>query len=234
MRYEDGSQHQSISTRPNLLMRQSVNNSETARRRKRRVGGYRGSDEMDLNLDTLLEKCRQGDDLAWEGLVRRYQGRVFAVAMHYMRDREEARDVAQDVFIKLYRKLDTLRSGETFLPWLIRMTRNSAIDQIRRLKTRTPEESVPLDEGPEIATAQPSPEQDSLRRWRTGLLHRALDGLSEQSREIIQLKDIQELKLNEIADMLALPLGTVKSRSHRARLELAEAVQQLQSNSGAC
>lgn len=186
-----------------------------------------------MNLDTLLDKCRQGDDLAWEALVRRYQGRVFAVSMHYMRDREEARDVAQDVFVKLYRKLETLHSGETFLPWLVRMTRNTAIDRIRRLRSRTPEESVSLDEGPEIPAPQPSPEQDSLRRWRTGLLHRALNELSEQSREIILLKDIQELKLNEIAEMLALPLGTVKSRSHRARLELAEAVQQLDSSSGA-
>ena len=186
-----------------------------------------------MNLDTLLERCRQGDDLAWEAIVRRYQGRVFSVAMHYMRDREEARDVVQEVFIKLYRKLETLQSGETFLPWLIRMTRNSAIDQIRKLKTRTPEESVPVDEGPEIVARQPSPEQDSLQRWRTGLLHRALNELSEQSREIILLKDIQELKLSEIAEMLALPVGTIKSRSHRARIELAKVVQQLESSSGA-
>ncbi len=186
-----------------------------------------------MELHTLLEKCRQGDDLAWEALVRRYQARVFAVSMHYMRDREEARDVAQDVFVKLYRKLDTLRDGQTFLPWLIRMTRNSAIDRIRKLKSRTPEESVPIEDGPEIAASQPSPEQDSLRRWRTGLLHRALNQLSQQSREIILLKDIQELKLNEISEMLALPLGTIKSRSHRARLELAKAVQQLESSSGA-
>ena len=186
-----------------------------------------------MNLDTLLEKCRQGDDLAWEALVRKYQGRVFAVSMNYMRDREEARDVAQDVFIKLYRRLETLQSGETFLPWLIRMTRNCAIDRIRALKSRTPEESVPVDEGPEIATRNPSPEEDTIRRWRTGLLHRALGELSEQSREIIMLKDIQELKLNEIADLLALPLGTIKSRSHRARIELAKAVQQLESASGA-
>lgn len=186
-----------------------------------------------MNLDTILEKCRQGDDLAWEVLIRKYQGRVFSVAMHYMRDREEARDVAQEVFIKLYRKLETLQSGETFLPWLIRMTRNNSIDQIRKLKTRTPDQSVPVEDGPELVAAQPSPEQDSLRRWRTGLLHRAMNELSDQSREIIMLKDIQELKLNEIAEMLALPLGTIKSRSHRARIELAKVVQQLESSSGA-
>lgn len=72
-----------------------------------------------------------------------------------------------------------------------------------------------------------------MHRWRSGLLYRALDQLSEQSREVIMLKDIQELQLREIADMLALPLGTVKSRSHRARIELAEVIQQMAPSSGA-
>jgi RNA polymerase sigma-70 factor (ECF subfamily) len=186
-----------------------------------------------LNLETLIERCRQGDDLAWEALVRRCQGRVYAVALHYLRDREEARDVAQEAFIKLYRNLDSLREGEAFLPWMLRLTRNCAIDRIRRLKTRTPEQSVTVEEGPEIVAQEPSPEDHSLRRWRTGLLYRALDKLSEQSREVILLKDIQELQLKEIADMLALPVGTVKSRSHRARIELAEVLQQMEASSGA-
>jgi len=196
------------------------------------TAGGSGGDSV-LNLETLLDKCRQGDDLAWEALVRRYQGRVFSVSLHYMRDREEARDTAQEVFIKLYRSLNTLRSGEAFLPFLIRMTRNCAIDRIRRLKSRTPEQSIPVEEGPEIVAHQPTPEENTLRRWRKGLLYRALDELSEQSREVILLKDIQELKLSEIADLLALPLGTVKSRSHRARIELAEAIQQIELSPGA-
>ena len=186
-----------------------------------------------MNLDTLLDKCRQGDDLAWEALVRKYQGRVYAVTLHYMRDREEARDVAQEAFIKLYRSLHTLREGDAFLPWLLRLASNCAIDRIRRLKSRTPEKSVPIEEGPEIVARQSSPEEDSLRRWRSGLLYRALDRLSDQSRELILLKDIQELQLKEIADLLALPLGTVKSRSHRARIELAEVIQQMEPSSGA-
>ena len=177
--------------------------------------------------------CRQGDDLAWEALVRRYQGRVLAVAMHYMRNTEDANDVAQEAFIKLYRSLDSLREGEAFLPWMLRLTRNCAIDRIRRLKVRTPEHAVPVEEGPEIVAQQPSPEDNSLTSWRSGLLYRALDRLSEQSREVIMLKDIQELQLKEIADMLALPVGTVKSRSHRARIELAEVIQQMEASSGA-
>ncbi len=198
---------------------------------RRRSDRRRG--RLELDLDTVLEKCRDGDDLAWEALVRRYQGRVFAVALHYMRNREEARDVAQEAFIKLYRNLGTLREGEAFLPWLLRLTRNCAIDRIRRLKSRTPEHSVPVEEGVEIVARQLSPEEHSLRSWRSGLLYRAIDMLSEQSREVIMLKDIQELQVKEIADLLALPVGTVKSRSHRARLELAEVIQQMEAASGA-
>ena len=188
---------------------------------------------MTLDLDTLIDRCSNGDDLAWEALVRRYQGRVFAVALHYMRNHEDASDVAQEAFIKLYRSLDTLREGEAFLPWLLRLTRNCAIDRIRRLKVRKPEHSVPIEDGLEVVAQQPTPEERSLESWRSGLLYSALEKLSEQSREVILLKDIQELQLNEIAAMLALPVGTVKSRSHRARIELAEVIQQMEAPSGA-
>jgi RNA polymerase sigma-70 factor (ECF subfamily) len=186
-----------------------------------------------LDLDLLLDRCRLGDELAWEALVRRYQGRVFAVALHYTRHREEARDTAQEVFVRLYRRLDTVRDSATFLPWLIRLTRNLAIDHLRRLRVRTPETEVAIDQAPEQAAAGPSPEDGSLADDRVGLLHRALARLGAASREIILLKDIQELTLAEIASMLELPLGTVKSRSHRARLELAEAVRALDPSYGA-
>ncbi|MCZ6508745.1 MAG: sigma-70 family RNA polymerase sigma factor [Acidobacteria bacterium] len=185
-----------------------------------------------LDLATLLERCRQGDDLAWETFVRRYQGRIFAVAFHYMRDREEARDTAQDIFVKLYQRLDSLREGDAFLPWLLRLARNSCIDRLRRLKVRTPPVAVPVEEAPQLPAAGPSPEQASLAGARVGLLYRALDQLSERNREMILLKDIQELKLNEISDLLALPLGTVKSRSSRARVELAKAVRALDPSYG--
>jgi RNA polymerase sigma-70 factor (ECF subfamily) len=171
-----------------------------------------------------LERCRRGDDLAWEALVRRYQGRVFGVTLQYLRNREEARDVAQEVFVKLYQRLGSLREDEALLAWLIRLARNCCIDRRRRLQVRTPEGEVSLDGAAEVPAREPSPEARTLVSAREKLLYRALDTLDETSREMILLKEIQELKLKEIAEMLALPLGTVKSRSHRARLELAEAV----------
>lgn len=185
-----------------------------------------------LDSNTLLARCRQGDDLAWEEFVRQYQGRVFGVAYHYLRDREEARDTAQDIFIKVYQHLGNLREGDALLPWLLRLARNSCLDRLRRLKVRTPPGAVPVDEAPEVAARTPDPEEESLLGSRQALLYRALARLSAKNREMILLKDIQELELSQIAELLSMPLGTVKSRSNRARLELAKAVRALDPSYG--
>ncbi len=180
---------------------------------------------------TIVERCRQGDALAWEALVRRYQGRVFAVALNYLRDREEARDLAQDVFIKVYRSLDSF-TGDGFLAWLLRLARNSSIDRLRRRKARPPASDVPADESISLPDSAPTPEEAWWSNSRKQLVHRALNRMSEQSREIIQLKEIQGLKLDEIATMLGVPIGTVKSRSSRARVELARRVVDLDPSYG--
>ena len=185
-----------------------------------------------MELETLLARCRQGDDLAWEALVRQHQGRVYAVAYHFMRDREEARDVAQEIFIKIYRGLGSMREGDRFLPWMLRLARNCCVDRLRRLKVRTPAFEVPVEEAPQIVAAGPSPEDSSLADARHGMLYRAIAKLGEKNREMILLREIQELKLEEIAEMLGLPIGTVKSRSHRARLELAKVVRVLDPSYG--
>ena len=87
-------------------------------------------------LDLLLLRCRQGDAPAWEALVRRYQARIYGFALHYLRDREEARDTAQEIFIKMYQHMDGVRDGGSFLPWMLRLTRNCCIDRVRSRKAR--------------------------------------------------------------------------------------------------
>ena len=89
----------------------------------------------------LVERCRRGDALAWEQLVRHCQGRVYGLAWHYLRNAEDARDVAQEAFIRVYRQLDAFEEGR-FLAWLLRITRNLSIDQLRRRKVRPPAEDV--------------------------------------------------------------------------------------------
>lgn len=180
---------------------------------------------MDIDDATLVERCRQGDDLAWEALVRRWQGRVYGLAWHYLGNAEDARDAAQEAFVRVYRQLGSF-DGDRFQAWLLRITRNLCLDQLRRRKTRPPlEELRAADEGDAAPTdVAPSPEQAWLSDVRRRVVHEALRRLNGPNREVILLKDIQGLKLGEIAGMLGLPIGTVKSRAHRARLELARHV----------
>ena len=171
------------------------------------------------DLDALIARCRRGDALAWEELVRRYQGRVYGFAVHYLRDREEAKDAAQEIFVKVYQHLGTVRDGQAFAPWLLRLARNGCIDRIRSRGTRAAE----AGDAPSPAT----PEDALLAESRASLLHRAIGKLNPANREIVLLKDIEELTLPAIAARLGLPLGTVKSRSNRARGELAKVVRSL-------
>ena len=177
-----------------------------------------------MEIAQLLQRCRRGDQLAWEALVRQYQARVYGLAWHYLRNQEEARDAAQEAFVRIYTKLASFKESEAFLPWVLRLTRNVCIDHLRRAKARPPASDVPLDDGPELSDTRPTPEGLAMTASRQRMLHRALERLSAPYREMILLKEIQGLPLEEIASMLDLPLGTVKSRSNRARLELARAV----------
>lgn len=181
---------------------------------------------------TLIERCRQKDELAWEQLVRTYQGRVYAVAFCYVRDRDEARDLAQAAFIRVYQKLGSYNGGE-FLPWLLRLVRNLCVDHLRRRKARPRASDLPFEQSAEfLPDAGPSPEQAWLSDTRRRLVYHALRRITGPSREMILLKEIQGLKLREIADLLELPVGTVKSRSSRARIELAQQVLELDPSYG--
>jgi len=186
-----------------------------------------------VELETLLERCRTGDELAWEALVRRFQGKVFALAYHYLRNREEARDVAQETFIRIYKSLDGFQDSERFLPWMVRIARNCSIDRLRRLKSRPPLGGDELDEqmvGPHPGAG---PEAVAMAGERSHLVYRALDQMTEINREMILLKEIQGLKQREIADLLSIPLGTVKARSNRARVELARCIVEIDPSYGA-
>lgn len=174
------------------------------------------------DLDSLLARCRGGDSLAWEALVRRYEARIYGFALHYMRDREEAKDVAQEIFVKMYQGLDGMRDARTYLAWMLRLARNCCIDRIRSRNARVHEFDGAAATEPVAIDA--SPEEAMIASARRDLLYRALDTLTGANREMVVLKDIEQLSLGAIAARLGVPLGTVKSRSNRARVELAKAV----------
>jgi RNA polymerase sigma-70 factor (ECF subfamily) len=180
---------------------------------------------MDLQL--LLERCREGDELAWEALVRQFQGRVYGIACHYLGSGEDARDMAQEIFVRIFQNLHICRDAQWFLPWAMRISRNLCIDQLRRRKARPPAHDIDVDDMRDLPSRGLNPEEQWAEDSRKQLVHRALRDLTDLSREIIILRDIQGLPLEEIALLLKVPLGTIKSRCNRARIELARRVQAL-------
>jgi RNA polymerase sigma-70 factor (ECF subfamily) len=177
-----------------------------------------------MDLATLIDRSRQGDDLAWEAFVRQFQRRVYSIACGYASGREEAQDLAQDIFVRLYETRGRWAPTEAFLPWLVRVARNVCLDQLRRKKARPPAEDVLADEMVDLASPAATPETELESTTERRLVWRALQSLGRLSREMILLKEIQGFSLQEIAAMLHVPIGTVKSRSNRARLELAERI----------
>lgn len=178
-------------------------------------------------LSVLLARCRAGDELAWEAFVQRFQGRVYALAYSYTGEREDARDLAQEIFIRLYTSRSKWADGDEFMPWLIHVARNRSVDFLRRRKVRRPAGSVQEDAGFQIPDRSPTPEDDAVATSQRSLLHAALRTLSALSREILILRDVHGLSVQHVAGMLNVPVGTVKSRASRARLELTARVRAL-------
>jgi RNA polymerase sigma-70 factor, ECF subfamily len=175
-------------------------------------------------LSALVEPCRSGDDRAWEAFVRGFQGRIFALSYSYVGDREEARDLAQEIFIRLYETRGQWVGGEEFLPWLFRVARNRSIDYLRRRKVRTPASTVSEDTLDDLPDHAPDPEAQAVASSRRSLLRAALGGLSAINREIVVLRDVHGLSVQQVASVLGIPVGTVKSRASRARTELSDKV----------
>ncbi len=173
-----------------------------------------------MDLEKLIARCRAGDELAWEMLVRRFQNRVFGLAVHYLGNREDARDLAQEVFLRIYNRLESCTGADLFIPWMIRITRNACIDRIRRAQARPVAAPLPLEDYA-LPSGDPGPEELRRASSRNELLHSALGRLGPANREMILLKEIEGLTFEEIASLLEIPVGTVKSRSSRARVELA-------------
>ena len=178
--------------------------------------------------DEIIERCLNGDQAAWESIVRLYRRKVFNVAYKFVGRHDQAEDLTQDVFLKLYKSLDTFDRRANFQTWLISVSRNLCIDHYRAV--RKERETINRDVDPaDFAPASPDTRADTQleQRDRVKLLRRALDKLAPTLRTAVMLRDIQELTYQEIADRLRLPEGTVKSRINRGRTELARQIQRL-------
>src|SRR3979411_53900 len=177
---------------------------------------------------TLVRAAKQGDDKAFEELVRRYDRNVFRIAQHITQNREDAGDVVQDAFLKAYTNLKQFQGQSKFYTWLVRIAVNEALMRLRR---RRPERMVSLDEEVkteedslprEVADWSPNPEQQYNQAELREILTRTIQGLPPSFRTVFVLRDKEGLSTEETAEALGLSIPAVKSRLLRARLQLRE------------
>ena len=166
-----------------------------------------------------VARARAGDTAAFAALVRRHQDRVFGFILRMLDARDEAMELTQDVFVKAWQALPGWRPEARFSTWLLQIARNAALDQLRRRRLI---QFAPLDDGMDVADTAPGPEARYASRQRQALLENALQQIAAEHREILLLREIEDLSYAELAAVLGIAEGTVKSRLARARAALLE------------
>lgn len=184
---------------------------------------------MPLEDQLLVERSKKGDREAFEHLVRLYENKVYTIAYRLMGNYADASDLAQDAFIKIYQALPNFRGDSSFSTWIYHITVNVCRDELRKRQRRP---TVSLDDNSsennnntyEIRSNDPGPEEMLDRSETQAMIQSCLNTLSDDYREIIVMREIQELAYEEIAEILGCSLGTVKSRLSRARQALKEKI----------
>ena len=186
------------------------------------------SSQTSFDESTLVAQAREGDARAFGELVRRYEGKIFRLALHVTQNREDAEDVLQETFLKAYEHLDQFKGDSKFYTWIVRIAVNQSLMKLRRRKT---DKSVSLDEAidtgedtitREVAAWDEDPEQRFSREELGEILDTAVESLEPAYRSVFVLRDIEELSTEETAEALNLSVPAVKSRLLRARLQLRE------------
>ncbi len=186
-------------------------------------------------VSLLVRRCVAGDAAAWEEIVQRYHRRIYNICYRFTGTGDDAQDLTQEVFIKMYRTLgsyDVERGA--FMTWLTTMTRNLLVDHFRKTKqdrvtdsldgaASEHEDAMPLSD--QIPDKGLPPDARVESRETSETVHRALEKLSPELREAVILRDLQDMDYREIAGVLKVPEGTVKSRINRGRAELARLLQ---------
>jgi RNA polymerase sigma-70 factor, ECF subfamily len=171
----------------------------------------------------LIERCLGGEQGAWEDLIKTYSRRVYAICFRFTNSANESQDLTQEVFLRVFKSLGSFRATEgCFTVWLTRLTRNLLVDFYRRTKHDRLTDGIDDKLGVLEERAAQGSRTDGLLAGREAgeLLQAALQKLSPELREAVILRDLQELEYREIAKVLNVPEGTVKSRLNRGRAEL--------------
>ena len=174
--------------------------------------------------EKLVERCLQGDDAAWENIVTSFGRRLYNLSYRYTGRSDEAEDLTQEVFIRIYQNLKSYRTDAgTFQNWVLKVGRNLIIDHYRQ--TRRFQQVAGTEEMETMNLKDdkvPNPHRAAEQLEASRFLRNGLHALSPELKEAIILRDLEGMAYQEISDMLGIPEGTVKSRINRGRLELAK------------
>jgi RNA polymerase sigma-70 factor (ECF subfamily) len=187
--------------------------------------------EEQQHTGVLVRRCLGGDATAWEEIVRLYNRRIYNLCYRFTNSYDDAQDLTQDVFIKVYRTLGSydVEKG-AFTTWLTTLTRNLLVDHFRRsrqdrvtdsIDATSREEEDALSVSDRLQDTGPSPDDRLASKEAQKMVRQALARLSPELREAVILRDLQDMDYKEIAETLRVPEGTVKSRINRGRMELA-------------
>ncbi|HEX3940432.1 MAG TPA: sigma-70 family RNA polymerase sigma factor [Acidobacteriaceae bacterium] len=189
-------------------------------------------DNPELGWPQLVAGCMAGDNTAWARLVREQHGRIYALCYRFSGSRQDAEDLTQEVFLKVYRNLASFDAAKgSFQTWLTTIARNLLVDHFRRTPMQRVTDSI--DGGEEgmpeqLSSHDPSPHDFAVRRELERMVQAALVKLPVDYREAVILRDLEEMDYREIAQVLRIPEGTVKSRISRGRAELARLLERNQ------
>lgn len=170
----------------------------------------------------LVERCRKGDGSAWETLVRLYSRRLYNLSFRFTRRFDHAEELTQEIFLRVYQQLNSFSPTTGSLQnWIMKVGRNLIIDNYRRRKWEKNVAGSEELEALDFAGGSPGPDQRTYENERSQVILEGLDRLTPELKEAVVLRDLEELSYQEIADLLQVPEGTVKSRINRGRIELA-------------
>ena len=175
-----------------------------------------------MNDDLLIEQTLEGNRDAFGELVTKYQVRLYNTMIQIVGSTEDAYDVTQDAFMQAYLRLDTFRRSSRFYTWLYRIAFNVAIGMRRRYKAHRMAESIPQEMHERLVDRELRPEENLISQENIKTVREVVDRLDDEFRSVIILRELEEFSYEEIAEILDVPIGTVRSRLHRARMIIRE------------
>lgn len=188
-----------------------------------------GNEELQSETEQLVQAFLAGDKQAFNRLVLLYQTKVYNLALNYVKSPEEANDLAQDIFVTVYKSLGNLRERNKFTSWLYQIAINHCRNRYKKLSRRGYFSNISLDDEETFIqiVGDEGPEKTLQQENTIRIVRSAIDAMGETEKEILILRDLQELAYEEISAILDIPLGTVKSKLNRARSSLKDRLKKI-------